>query len=149
MEGTESIHRMLISFTGTASQIYPMSAIVLFAVITYAAASIINSIDQQMEASDELTYVNCNPLGIWKLRHLLFCNAVEAINNCFGWTLFLSTCFLIISFLSETFYILNLEIQTTLLEISYASTYVIQLALISCPSHELQVKVKITPQKLL
>lgn len=128
---------------GTATQIYPMTALVLFAVITYTAACIVNSIDQQMEASEDVVYVNCNPLEIWKRRHLLGCEAVEAINNCFGWTLFLSTSFLIISFLSETFYILNLQIQVTLLEISYVLTYVIQLALICCPSHDLQIKVKL------
>lgn len=134
---------MLISLTGTAIQIYPMSALVLFAVTTFTAVSTIKSIDQKMEESEGVTFINYNPFEIWKHCHLLFCNAVEAINNCFGWTLFLSTSFLIISFLSETFYILNLEIQITVLEMSYVLTYVIQLALISCPSHELEIKVNI------
>lgn len=120
-----------------------MAAIVLFAVTSYASAAIFNSIDKEIEASEDVIYVNYSPLNIWKRRHLLACDTVDAINDCFGWIIFFFIPFLYLSFISETFNILNLRIKITPSEVSFVLSSVIQLSLICFPSHELQVKVTV------
>ena len=140
-EGSVSAHRLLIHMTGTAAQIYHTTALVLFAISSYATASILNSIHKEIESSEGITFVNCDPLENWKLRHLLACDTADAINDCFGWTLLLSTKFILIAIINESYYVLGDQIETNSYEISYIFTYAIQICLICFPPHELHIQV--------
>lgn len=140
-EGSISAHRLLINVTGAVSQIYHTTALVLFAISSYATASIFNSIHKEMELHERISSDNCNLLEKWKRRHLLTSDTADAINECFGWTLLLSTIFVVIAIISETYYVFGDQIEVNMYEISYIFTYVIQICLICLPPHELHIQV--------
>ena len=76
--------------------IYPQISIVLYGVVTYATARICNltyqemsSLKDQIENISDLEVFNC--LQKWKIRQELVNQTVDAINDCFGFTLLLVT----------------------------------------------------------
>ena len=123
-------------------QIYHTTVLVLFSLTSYATASVFNKIHKEIESSPiRVSCVNFDCLIKWKHFHLLTCDTVDAINNCFGWSLCLSTPFLFIAIINEAFYIFGERVEMNLYEISFLLTYAIQISLICIPPYELHRQV--------
>ena len=143
--GVSSFHRIMISFMSTASQIYPMTAIVLYNVICYASMELFNSIHNEMKRIDEPTnalhVIHFSRLKMLTDRHLLSCDTVDAIYACFGWTLLLSTCFVLIAMVGHSFRVLAVLQKITLIAVSFSLYNIILLILICFPTHRIKSKV--------
>jgi len=82
------------------SKLYLNLSLVLFGVCCYAAASSLNSIEEEMIRFHRIKIMSplfaSHCLRKWKRSHALICDTIDAIDDCFGPTLFLSvTCILI------------------------------------------------------
>ena len=142
----EPIHRIVTSYTGLLTQIYSMTALVLFGVTCYATISALNYIHHQLELCNEIPnhFLNLKHLQQLKNVYCLVCDSVNAISNCFGWNLLLSTLFLFTALINQTFEICLYYLSTktfTLVGFTFEFSYLIQLSLICIPIHTVQSKV--------
>ena len=141
-----SIHRIVNSYTGLLTQIYSMTALVLFSITCYATISALNYIHNQLELCNEIAdnFLNLKHLQQLKNVYCLACDSVNAISDCFGWNLLLSTLFLFTAFINQTFEIFLYYLKTntfTLIGFTFGFSYLIQLSLICIPIHTVQSKV--------
>lgn len=142
----EPIHRIVTSFTGLITQIYSMTALVLFSVTCYATFSALDYINHQLVFYNEMenNFLNLNHLRQLKNIYCLACNSMNTISDCFGWNLLLSTLFLFAAFINQTFEIFLYYSNTntfTLIGFTFEFSYFIQLSLICIPIHMVQSKV--------
>ena len=148
MYGTASFHRILMDVLSLCSQIYPIAALLLFSVLCYASASIFNSICEQLKNVNESAMqmsaqLSHSRLQKWKRLHQMAFQTVRAINDCFGWTLFLSTISIYIITINTTFNIIGLDHEKlwSLINVSYILTGLLQLTFLWAPIMILQSKV--------
>lgn len=147
--GTQSINRIMISLMSTAVQIYPITAIVLCNIICYVSAELFDSIHNELGSVNESTNtktvhtINYSRLKILTRRYLLGCDIVDAINDCFGWTLLSTSCFIFIALINQSFNVFAVVERITLVAVSFTFTNIITLALVCFPAHRIQSKVKL------
>ena len=133
-----------MNFFSSAMYIYPCTSLVLYAVLTYASASICNLTIQQMsrlkDKKEEISDREClNHLQTWKVRQELLNQTVEAINDCFGFTLLIASYSLSISIVNTTFYIFcgfmdDYSNSQMFPYFSFITNFCLILALISFPA---------------
>ena len=116
------LQRLVIESFSELMYIYPYASLVLYAVVTYASASICNLTNNQMrrlkDQNEKISHRECsNHLEKWKQRQELLNQTVEAINNCFGWTLLLTTYCFSISIVSTSFFIFTAVIGQPLSQV--------------------------------
>ena len=136
--------RIIINFVGEAMCIYPLSSLVLYAVITYASAEISSLKNEEIrrlkDKKEKISQLECeNYLQTWKVQQELVNQTVELINDCFGSTLLIATYSLSTSIVNTTFYIFCgfMDGDSTSIILPYFSFFInffITLALISFPA---------------
>ena len=145
--GTRSINRIVISLMSTAIQIYPITAIVLCNIICYVSAEIFDSIHNELNSLNESTNtktvqtIHHSRLKMLERRYLLGCDTVDAINDCFGWTLLSSSSFIFVALINQSFNVFAVIEQITLVAVSFLLSNVITLILVCFPAHRIQSKV--------
>ena len=131
-------------------QFYVMMSVVLFAVCCYAAASSLNSIEEEIirfhriEMMSPLFASHC--LRKWKRSHALICCTIDAIDDCFSPTLFLSVTFIFLKLIDgfvDQFmdcFCIAFDI-ITFTNFNYFSQFIFWLALVCVPVNNLRFKV--------
>jgi len=89
------------------SKLYLNLSLVLFGVCCYAAASSLNSIEEEMIRFHRIKMMSplfaSHCLRKWKRSHALICDTIDAIDDCFGPTLFLSVTYILIQLIDGFF----------------------------------------------
>ena len=99
---------IIFSWLSVISQIYPVSSLALFVIIsyipytTYQLIQMDVSLLKKREMSDGQY---CDRLLALKNIHALVCETVENINDCFGWIFVFSIPFFIVTLITATFYL--------------------------------------------
>lgn len=133
-------------------QIYLMASLVLFAVISYMSTSVLKSFHQEVQVWNDVNVdrisllESSDLLEMWKRRVQLIWKTLEALDNCFSWTLFLSVSFLCISFVAQSFdlYLCVMNNDSALkivIDASYLAFLIIELSLICIPVDDRQHQV--------
>lgn len=98
----------IIAILSTASQIYPITAIALFTAVTYAPINAYQLLRSDLNLWKDLTTTPSQryaKLLTLKKYHIKICEAIDSINDCFGWVLAVCVSFSFISFVTSTFYL--------------------------------------------
>lgn len=147
MNGTRSTNRIAISLMSTAVQIYPITAIVLCNITCYISAEIFDSIHNELNSvckstnTETVQTINYFQLKMLTRRYLLGCDTVDAINDCFGWTLLSSSCFIFVALINQSFNVFAVNERITPVAISFLVSNVITLILVCFPANRIQSKV--------
>ncbi|XP_059353018.1 uncharacterized protein LOC130688983 [Daphnia carinata] len=96
----------LLTVTGTLLQFYPTLGIVLFTTVSYASSLSFQSITSKLNCNGHLQACNLSNSDVIVLKryYVSACQAVDIINDCFGWLLLLVVPHLFISEINVTFY---------------------------------------------
>jgi hypothetical protein len=146
-----SLTILFCSLLSVYSQIYLVTAIILFAVSSYASSmaylSIRLDLNHLKNKTTDGNYYNC--LLSLKRRHVIVCETVDHINNCFGYFLGVTLSFHYAAIVTVSFYLFGNEKEpATILEIVFATTQICNLSLICYPADLIRSKVRICLQLL-
>ena len=120
--------------------VYPTLTLITFSISNYITAFIFYSLKEDVDK----IIMSPTHLQSWKHRHILACQLVNCINDCFGWTLLLSISFLFLATINSTFYFLDgFDAQSSsCLEIVFSMTNLFHLLLITFSSNYVHDQVR-------
>ncbi len=130
-------YRILIALNSTVPLVYSMTTLILFGISNFVIFHIFNSLKKDVEK----IRISKTQLAKWKHRHILACHLVNCVNDCFGWTLFLSTCFIFLSVINSTFYFFG-DFDADPVEITLATMNILHLSLITFSSDYVRKEVR-------
>ena len=150
--GGRVIFPLLITFIiHDTMNIYILTPIVLFCLVTYACSEIFNlNYTQIKHCNSENTQISDTQISQllfdWKKRHQWGCLTLSAINYCFGWILLLLSCFFCLHFVYLTFFIYHNNVTDfslflTCMDSAFIVGGIIQLYLMCWPGDYLRSKV--------
>nr|CAH0111917.1 unnamed protein product [Daphnia galeata] len=147
-----SLTILFCSLLSVYSQIYLVTAIILFAVSSYASSmaylSIRLNLNHIKNKTTDGNYYNC--LLSLKRRHVIVCETVDHINNCFGYFLGVTLSFHFVAIVTASFYLFGNEKEpATILEIGFATTQICNLSLICYPADLIRNKADSVSRKLI
>lgn len=65
-------------------QLFPLSFLILFAHLIWTARALFRELDQRAQQNLLTTNNGVNPFQRWREEHILVCDFVDEINDCFG-----------------------------------------------------------------
>ena len=144
-----TIDIILDQFIGWPHSYYTLS-LSLFAVSCYAAASTLDSMQEEIKKFHLIEMsplLAMNRLKKWKRCHASVCDTVDAINHCFGSTLFLAIIYTLIRFITlfVAEFAEGFDLTVSLNRIANFSgfiQFVYWLVLVCAPVDHLRTKVK-------
>lgn len=110
-----------------------LTAVVLFVVVCYASSIAYQSIlwDLNILKNQPMDKEHYDHLSSLKRHHMLVCETIDHINDCFGWILGISLLFHFVSIITTSFYLFGNERKpTTLLEQSFFISQILHTLLI-------------------
>lgn len=137
------------------SQVYPITAVFLFVVTSYASANANQTIlwDLNVLKNQPMDKEHYNRLISLKKHHVLVCETIDHINNCFGWILGISLLFHFVSIITASFYLFGNERgRGTLLEhmeLSFFISQILHILLICYPPDLIQEKADAVLKELI
>ncbi len=121
------------SWLSIISQVYPITALALFVVISYASSNAYAFIRTDLKRlrkreKDKHCYAHLFAL---KLYHLLVCETTDHINDCFGWILIISIPYYLVTCITSSFYLFGkVNYQVTAMDALYFTFHISHLVLI-------------------
>ena len=129
LHARSSARRIGMSLLSALSTIYPMTTLFLFVLLCYASSFTFQFIQTEMKRRQ--SPVNDHEmLLMYKRLHIISCGTVDAVNNCFGFTLLLSTAFFFLTTINVTFYIFGRDNAITTPDIIFGSTALFHLSIL-------------------
>ncbi|KAI9562853.1 hypothetical protein GHT06_010308 [Daphnia sinensis] len=128
------------------SQVHPITAVLLFVVVSYASSNAYQTILWDLAAlkNQPMNKQHYDRLTSLKRYHVLVCETIDHINNCFGWILGISLLFHFVSIVTTSFYLFGNERERgTLLEymeLSFFISQILHVLLICYPPDLIQEK---------
>ena len=125
---------ILVCWLSIISQMYPITALVLFLLAIYALANAYRFIETNIMLlrkfkTNEQDY--CRLLSLLKSYHALTCEITDYVNECFGWIFIISVPFHFLAIIIMSFYIFGREEQTiTIMEVTLAVVHVCHISVV-------------------
>ena len=136
---------MSISLLSTLSAVYPITATLLFVVMCYASSHTFHVIQREIKRVNQSALVTDRDLKLllltYKRIHILACGTVDAINDCFGTSLLLSTAFFSVSIINSSFYLFGYNKNMTPADIAFPLVNVLHLTIMCFSAHHVRNKV--------
>lgn len=82
---------------------YPTFAVVLYGISSFILCSAFESITQDVTNMTEIAATDICRIRNRKRRHLLACQAAVKLNNCYGWTLLITSLLISITTINSAF----------------------------------------------
>jgi hypothetical protein len=136
---------LFCSLVSVFSQVYPITAIVLFSVVCYASSNAHQSIRMDLNLLNNTTTDGnyYNRLSTLKRRHALVCETVDHINHCFGFFMGISLSFHFVTMITASFYLFGTDKEPgSVLDIGFACSQIFNLSLICYPADLIRLKVR-------
>ncbi|EFX87880.1 hypothetical protein DAPPUDRAFT_346911 [Daphnia pulex] len=143
---------LFCSLVSVFSQVYPITAIVLFSAVCYASSNAHQSIRMELNLLKNTTTDGnyYNRLSTLKRRHALVCETVDHINHCFGFFMGISLSFHFVSMITASFYLFGTDKEPgSVLEIGFACSQICNLSLICYPADLIRLKADSVFRKLI
>lgn len=140
--GTSSTHRILISFTSTLMIVYPMSAILLFLILSHVSSISFQfcQLEIKRNAVDHKSDIRTLFFKV-KRQHIFASDMVDCINHCLGWTLLLTIPFTFVAIVNCSFYVFGLDGTVSLPDVVFCIYAICNLTLICCFADDIRHKV--------
>ena len=129
--------RILVALNVTLPSVYPTTTLVLFGISSYITSNIFYSLKQDLKTIN----ISSAQLRSWKHRHILATQLVNCLNNCFGWTLLISTCYLLLAIINSSFYFFG-DLDSDPLEIVFAMMNIFHLSIMTFSSDNIRKQVR-------
>ena len=134
---------MMLNLFSTFSQIYPITAVALFVVASYASSRAYQLIQMNLNLlrKQETNDKHFIRLLALKNYYALVCETVDDINDCFGWILIVSMPFHFVAFVTASFYLFSNQDGLSFMSITYFSMHVFHLLILCCVADLVRDKV--------